>query len=202
MGATLTIRRLEEMAWRWYGSDIAAARAERDRFKEKMRRWFGREQADRIAQIAKVAADLEPSGPTPYLCPIADKAFAKLLSLELALVEITSRVEALSSFHYPYTAKAVLPTLGLSWWIDIRPLVQGPDHRGFLPTEHVPRFLEMVTTADQCFPSKKQIEERGGTVDRDNDLDHWHDRFRCQRRRLIEFLERAVRLGEPLWCEL
>ena len=202
MGARLIIKRLEEMAWRWYGSDIAAAGVERDHFKRKMRRWFGREQADRIAQSVKAAADPEAIGPMPYVCPVAEKAFVRLVTLELALQVIMGRVEAVSSFHDPYTAEAMLPTLGLSWWVDVRPLVQGPVHNGFMPAENVVRFLELVERSEQHFPSRRQIEERGGTADRNNDLDHWHDRFRCQRRRLIAFLERAVRLGEPLWCEL
>jgi hypothetical protein len=113
MGAKLTIKRLEEMAWHWYGSEIAAARGERDRFKAKMRRWLGREQADRVAKIVQAAVDPEATGPFPYLSPVADRAFVRLASLELVLVEIKSRVEALSSFHDPYTAEAMLPTLGL-----------------------------------------------------------------------------------------
>ena len=201
MGARLTIKRLEEMARRWYGADIATARAERDRFKRKMRRWFGREGADRIERLVCVAIDPAASGPVPYLS-FAERAFNKLVTLELAVREIESRVEAISSFADPYSAEAVLPTLGLSWWADVRPLIQGPDHHGFMPAENVGRFLAIVKSATQQFPNKRKIEERGGTVDRGNDLEHWHDRFRCQRRLLIDFLERAVRLGEPLLCEL
>ena len=189
------------MAWRWYGSDITAAGIARDHFKRKMRRWFGREGADRIAKPVQVAVDPAVSGPVPYL-PFAERAFVKLVTLELALREIIGRLEALSSFHDPYAAEAVMPTLGLSWWLDVRPLTQGPPHSCFMPAENVRRLLKIVEEAVQQFPNRRQIEERGGTVDRGNDLEHWHDRFRCQRRRLVAFLERAVRLGEPIWCEL
>ena len=156
--------------------------------------WHGREPTGFKAR--EVAVDPAASGPVPYL-PFAERAFVKLVSLELALREIMGRVEALSSFTDPYTAEAVLPTLGLSWWVDVRPLIQGPVHQGFMPSKNVRRFLEIVEEAVQQFPNRRQIEERGGTVDRGNDIEHWHDRFRCQRRRLIAFLERAVRLGEP-----
>jgi hypothetical protein len=74
MGARLTIKRLEEMARHWYGSDIAAARDERDHFKAKMRRWFGREEADRITKAVQVAVDPEATGPMSYVCPVAQKA--------------------------------------------------------------------------------------------------------------------------------
>ena len=202
MGAKLTIERLEEMAWRWYQADIATARIEREKFKQKMRRWFGREQADRIGKIVQAAIEPETTGPMPYLCRLADRAFVKLATLELAMREIMGRVEALSSFTDPYTAEAVLPTLGLSWWVDVQPLIQGPVRQGFMPAENVARFLEMVRNAPLQFPTRKQIEERGGVVERGNDLSDWHGRFRGQRRRLIAFLERAARLGEGLWCSL
>lgn len=187
MGATLTIKRLEEMAKRWYGADIAAARAERDRFKRKMRRWLGREQADRIAQFVQAGIDPSVSSPLPYLCPLADRAFFTLVSLELAIWEIEGRVESLSSFSDPYTAGAVLPTLGLSWWVDVRPMIQPSGHQGHMPIANVSKLLEKVTDASQVFPTEKQIRERGGIVDRNNDLEHWHDYFRRKRRRLISF---------------
>ena len=202
MGATLTIKRLEEMARRWYGQEIADARTERDRFQRKMRRWLGKEEANRIIQFVQAAADPSISSPLPYLCPLADKAFVTLVSLELALQEIESRVESLSSFSDPYTVGALLPTLGLSWWVDIRPMIEPSGHQGHMPIENVRKFLGMVTDARQVFPTQKQIEERRGIVDRNNDLEHWHDYFRRQRRRLISFLERAVRIGEPICCSL
>ena len=200
--AELTIKLIQKMAGRWYEGDIAAARAERDSFKRQMRRWFGREQADKVAKGVRIATDPDATGPMPYICPVAERAFVKLVALELALKEIECRVDALATFYDPSTADAVLPTLGLSWWADVRSLIQPPGHYGQMPIKNVKRFLQMVIDADQCFPTRRQIEERDGTVDRENDMEQWHDRFRRKRRQLIDFLDRAVRLGEGIDCEL
>ncbi len=71
-----------------------------------------------------------------------------------------------------------------------------------MPVKNVGRFLNMIEEADQRFPTRRQIEERGGTVDRAIDMEEWHDHFRRKRRELIDFLERAIRLREPICCEL
>ncbi len=202
MAATLTIKLIQEMAERWYGKEIAAAHAERDRFKKAMRRFLGQDRADRIARYVQAAVDPSVESPLPYLDAIADKTFFDLLSLELALKEIEGRVDSLSTFFDPCTADAVLPTLGLSWWVDVRPMIEPPGHYGQMPVRNVIRFLKMVKQADQCFPTRRQIEERGGTVDRANGMESWHDHFRRQRRQLIDFLDRAIRLKEPICCEL
>ena len=65
-----------------------------------------------------------------------------------------------------------LPALGMSWAEDVVPLL---DDQGSMPTENVVRFLAMVRAAED--------ESEG-------------------RRRLVEFLERAVKAGEPVKCEL
>lgn len=200
--ATLVIKALQEMAWRWYEDDIADARAERDEFKRTLGQLLGKEQADTIARYVHAAVNPSISSPLPYLATISDKAFLELVTLELALKEIEGRVESLATFFDPCTADAVLPTLGLSWWVDIRPMIQPPGHHGQMSAKNVRRFLIMVKQARQCLPTRRQIEERGGTVDPIIGLDRWHEHFRRKRRRLIDFLERAVRLGEPIYCEL
>ena len=60
----------------------------------------------------------------------------------------------------------------LSWSEDVAPLL---DDHGQMPTENVVKFLSMVKAAE---------DETEG------------------RRRLIEFLERAVKLDEPIKCDL
>jgi hypothetical protein len=86
-----------------------------------------------------------------------------------------------------------LPTLGLSWRQDVLPLVDGQENPGYMPPENVVRFLRLVQDADQQLPSEEEIE--GST-------DEIADHFRKRRRELTEFLERAVKLREALYCDL
>ena len=67
---------------------------------------------------------------------------------------------------------SLLPAFGLSWAEDVVPLL---DSHGSMPTENVIKFLAMVKMAE---------DETDG------------------KRRLVEFLERAVKMGEPIRCEL
>ena len=64
------------------------------------------------------------------------------------------------------------------------------------------RFLEMIIQARQWLPTQEQIEERGGKVDRTNDIEQWHGHFRQQRQELISFLQRAVELKNGVWIQL
>jgi hypothetical protein len=65
-----------------------------------------------------------------------------------------------------------LDTVGLLSTKDIASLL---DDHGLMPTENVVKFLETVRMAEDETDSK---------------------------RRLVEFLERAVKLGEPIRCDL
>jgi len=67
---------------------------------------------------------------------------------------------------------SLLPAFGLSWAEDVPPLL---DDHGSMPTENVVKFLAMVRAAED--------ESEG-------------------KRRLTEFLERAVKAGEPVKCKL
>ena len=73
--ATLVIKALQEMAWRWYEDDIADARAERDGFKRTLGQLLGKEQAEKIARYVQAAVNPSISSPLPYLDAIPDKAF-------------------------------------------------------------------------------------------------------------------------------
>ena len=84
-----------------------------------------------------------------------------------------------------------MPTLGLSWSENVLPLLDGQKSLGYMPIENVKKFLAMVRRATQRVPSEEGIDGPA------ND-----DYFRKWRRDLIEFLERAVKFGEPIWCRL
>ena len=131
-----------------------------------------------------------------------DAAFRELLLLELGLRKIEDRVDSVASFFDPYNAFAVLPTLGFSWWDDILPMVEPPTGQGYMPLRNITMFLGMVQSAKQDLPSCNEIERSGRQVGKTNDIFEWHDHFRQQRRRLIEFLGMAVKMKEPIWCDL
>jgi hypothetical protein len=61
--------------------------------------------------------------------------------------------------------------------------------RRILPPENVVKFLEMVRDAGQRLPPGEKTETA---------VEH----FRRRRQELIQFLEGAVELGEPIWCDL
>lgn len=201
MGAELIMTRLDDLTWNLFAPQVAGARAARERFKRQMRRRFGEEKTSRIAQHAQAAADSEFS-PTPSLNVESQAAFWELLVLELRVREIESRIDSAASFYDPYSVWAVLPTLGLSWWNDVLPMVEPPTGQGYMPIRNIKRFLGMVKQANQHLPTRAEMKEKGGMVDQDNDMEHWHGHFRRQRRRLIDFLEKAVRIETPIFCDL
>jgi hypothetical protein len=67
---------------------------------------------------------------------------------------------------------SLLPALGISWAEDVVPLL---DDHGSMPVQNVVKFLAMVEVAEDETEGK---------------------------RRLIEFLERAVKLDEPIRRDL
>ena len=117
------------------------------------------------------------------------REFYQLLGLEMAVQEIERRIEAGSVFFDPYI-NGVLSTLGLSWWQDVLPLVNGHKSPAYMSVGDVKKFLAMVRDADQQLPSGEGSGEELA------------DRFRKRRDELIHFLERAVKLGEPVYCDL
>ena len=160
MGAELIMTRLDDLTWNLFAPQVAGARAARERFKRQMRRRFGEEKTSRIAQHAQAAADSEFS-PTPSLNVESQAAFWELLVLELRVREIESRIDSAASFYDPYSVWAVLPTLGLSWWNDVLPMVEPPTGQGYMPIRNIKRFLGMVKQANQHLPTRAEIEGKG-----------------------------------------
>ena len=99
---------------------------------------------------------------------------------DAALQEIADRISANAMFVDP--DDGFLPNLGLSWRQDVLPLIDGGTP-GNMAVENVKKFLEMV----------RNTEGSAQTIS---------DDVRKRRQELIAFLEKAVKLGEPIWCEL
>ena len=110
------------------------------------------------------------------------------MGLEKALQEIERRINCNGVFHDP---GSLLPTLGLSWQQDVLRLLDGQVSPGYMPPKNVKKFLAMVNNAEQRVPAEGGIE-----------AEEMAAYFRKWRQELIEFLERAVKVGEAMWCRL
>ena len=132
--------------------------------------------------VAKKPAAKKAKGkraPNPAFMKMSE--FSDLLAAEMAVREVAERISANAIFVD--SDDSFLPTLGLSWKDDVLPLLDGRSNPGKMAVENVKKFLRMVRMTD-------------------GSADEVSDDVRKRRRELIEFLVRAVNLGEPIWCEL
>jgi hypothetical protein len=186
--ATLKIETLFDAAWTIFGFQYDQFVADRDRFRAEIERRLGSETASDIQRHVDVSLgrllNVFPDVPNPKI--IVRREFIELLALEKALEEVQRRIDANAVFYD--LDQGVLATLGMSWHQDVLRLLDGQESPGHMPHKNIKTFLAMVRDADQRIPSEEGIE--GG------------DYFRRWRRELIEFLEEAVKLGEPIWCDL
>jgi hypothetical protein len=187
MGAELRIESELDRSWANHGEAHRQAVADRESFQSETRHRFGPEVAAKVQRHVDEALGRLLADDFPDLDPAAERRFHELLALERAVLEIESRIEAGNTFFDPYNEHGLLPTLGLSWWGDVLPLL--PENPGFMARNSVVKFLAMVTEADQRLPSGDESE---ATV----------KDFRERRRELIRFLEKAIGLRESVWCDL
>jgi hypothetical protein len=109
--------------------------------------------------------------------------FFELLAIEKTLLDIKRRIEENAVF-YDFHLE-LLTTLGISEQ-DVRSLIDGQQSPGYLPVENVRKLMATVRGAKQ-----RVI---GDADDRKF--------YRQRRRELIQFLQRALLVGEPLFCEV
>ncbi len=188
--AKLRIKKLHEGVWKIFGFQFNQAVAARDDYQTRMKQRLGQETASEIQRYVDVAIGRYQADDLPNSRIMTMREFYELLALELAVQEIASRIEANALF---VDSNGLLPTLGLSWREDILPLINGQQSPGYMTIENVEKFLGMVNNAEQRFPSREEIE--GST-------DEIADYYRKRRRELVKFLEKAIRLGEPVYCDL
>lgn len=94
-------------------------------------------------------------------------------------------------FRDSYNFTSVLNQLGLSWWRDISPKL---DDKGFMSIPKIKWLLTKIKTQELKILSPEVIKAgyAEGTVE------EWQKFFTEKRVRLIQFLEKAIELKEPI----
>ncbi len=181
--ATLRIDTLLDGAWRLFGFQYEQLVADRDRYLAKLQRSLGHEMAEEIRQHVDVSCGrLLPLPEFRDPAVMSMKEFVELLAMERSLLDIERQINVNAVFYDSH--HETLKTLGLSPQ-DVRNLIDGQTSPGYIPCENVEKLLTMVVGAKQRII---------GDAD--------DARFYQQRRReLIQFLQRALLVGEPLFCD-
>ena len=178
--AKLLIKTLYRSVWSIFGFQHQAAVEEQKRFRSDIEKRLGQDTALKIQRhvdvaLGRIQAD---EGPNPAIMAMSE--FFDLLAVEMALQEMADRISANAIFVD--SDDRLLPSLGLSWQDDILPLLDGRNP-GNMAVENVAQFLAIVRNTDGSAEAVS-------------------DDFRGKRLELVAFLERAVKLDEPVWCEL
>jgi len=99
-------------------------------------------------------------------------------------------------FRDSYNATSVMWTLGLSWWKDVIPMLsKSRSLRG----KKLLALVEMIESAKQKLPTKKELVKNHATVDAgENSIESWHKSYVEGRASLIAFLRRAVETKQPV----
>jgi hypothetical protein len=180
MGAEFRIESLHDAGWEAHGTNYNQAVAARDHFATEIQNRLGPELAADVQHHVDVALGRLRGDELPDLPIAAERAFHQLLALERAVLQIEARIEAGCVFFDPYIDGLFL----MSFWGNVISLLAGQESPGFMRRENIVKFLAMVVGADQRLP-------KGSS-----------DHNRRKRQELIEFLERAIALEEPIWCDL
>jgi len=104
-------------------------------------------------------------------------------------------------FRDSYNMGNVLWTLGLSWWIDVLPLL---DEKLQLKGENLLRFRDRVVNAGQHLPSSQELREKHAVVTAtgEESIENWHRHYVTKRQELIAFLDRAIENHSSIICSL
>ena len=106
-------------------------------------------------------------------------------------------------FRDSYNYHNVAHRIGFSWWQDIIPLC---DDEGYIRGENLKRFLAI---ASQPLEEMTMEEFREQTSIYSNppeytqaELDAQNEQFRAHQRHLIQFINQAIEMGEPIYASL
>jgi len=187
--ATLRIDTLYHGSWKIFGFQFAQLVADRDRYRAKLQRRLGLDMADDIQRHVDISLGrilAIPDLRDPEIMTM--KEFYELWTMEKTLETIERRIEFNAVFCDP--DHELLATLGLSWGQDVLRLLDGKTSPGYMPVGKVRNLLAAVRSATQRIEGDDASDE------------HVIDFYRKWRRELIDFLVRAVQVGEPLYCDV
>ena len=103
------------------------------------------------------------------------------------------------SFHDSYNSTSMMWRLGISWWQDVTPMLDG---EGYLQVPSIRLLKEMVSKAEMELPTEDELIEENCQIDEKNTVESWHQYYRDKRERLLQFLDDALKLEEPIYCSL
>jgi len=181
--AKLCIERLYHGAWRLFGSQFDQLVGDRYRYLARLQHRLGHQLASKIQTAVDISLGrilAIPDLRDPEILTM--KEFYELWGKEKTIEEVERRIESNAVFYD--SDHGLLLTLGMSWSQDVLRLLDGQTSPGYMP--HIRKFLTMVRSATQRIDGSAE------------DVQF----FQRRRQELIEFLQRAVKVGEPLFCDL
>ena len=182
--ATLRIDSLYHGDWTLFAFRHQQLIANRDRFLARLQRLLGHEMAEKICQHVDVRCGrLLPLPEYRDADIMMMPEFFELLALDRSLLDIKRQIETNAVFYDSHLE--LLTTLGISEQ-NVRNLIDGHHSPGYLPVENVRKLIAMVLGAKQRI------------VGDEDDTKF----YRTRKRELIQFLQRTVLTGEPLFCDL
>jgi hypothetical protein len=188
--ARLRIETLYDGAWKIFGFQYDQLIRDRDRFLARLERRLGHGVTAEIQRHVEAALGRRlpcPDMPKPEI--MTKREYYDLLAIESSIEEIEQRIDSTAVFFD--TDHGLLSTLGLCWRHDILRLLDGQKSPGYMPLKNIKKFLVMVRERMLRFVHEDGIDD-----------DYLADHYRKWRQELIEFLERAVKIGKPLYCAI
>lgn len=187
--ALLRIDTLYDGAWRLFGFQFDQLVADRDQYLARLQHRLGHEMAEEIRQHVDISLGRTlaiPDRRNPEILTMRE--FDDLWQKEKTIEEVERRIEANAIFYD--SDYGLLRILGLSWGQDVLRLLDGKTSPGYMPLKNVQKFLATVRSATQRIKGEDASDE---------DVVKF---FRERRRELIQFLQRVLQVGEPLYCDL
>jgi len=190
MGADLYINKLFKANSEVHRPAFEAAVAERDACKQ---------QVDACGQ--KYVCARKPHTRKKWLAKQDEWRVKQAAAQEIVSQEYDA-MHDVGYFRDSYNATDLLWVLGLSWWGNVTPML---NKAGNLRGDKLLEFREMV--AKRRVPTTARLaaylEKQHACVDDgENSVAEWRKFFTEKRKRLLAFLDEAIRLKAPVVCSL
>lgn len=96
-------------------------------------------------------------------------------------------------FRDSYNLTSVLWTFKMSWWNN--PFIK----RNVISPANAKKFIEVLKTKKQIFPTEKELIENGVNVkEKGNGVKDWEKFYKAKSKSFIKFLEQAIKLNENI----